>query len=143
MYLHVLRPLIKPYVTTLDWSLDSISTLGDFLLLIVALPYNLFMEWWKPHVREELRQEDTVAATRGIAPSRRVTRSTNSSSSDNTAPSNSATLRGRGNRQNSSTRTSYNGTAGPSRTVPATKQGNHARTRSAVPSRDAPMVCNR
>lgn len=142
MYLHVLRPLIKPYVSTLDWSLDLVSTLGDFLLLIIALPYNILVEWWRPSVPEELRQHATAGARQEIPSSRRVTRSRNSSNGDTVAPSKDVVgVRTRSSRQNLSTRTPYSGPAGPSKPVSTAKQDGHARTRSDISSRAAPMVC--
>lgn len=52
--MHVLRPLIKPYVATLDWTLELVNILGDFLLLIITLPYHLSLEWWRPSVIQPL-----------------------------------------------------------------------------------------
>ncbi|KDQ64222.1 hypothetical protein JAAARDRAFT_95625, partial [Jaapia argillacea MUCL 33604] len=37
IYLHVLRPIIKPHVILLDSLLEVIASLGDFLLLLVSV----------------------------------------------------------------------------------------------------------
>lgn len=51
IYIHVLRPLIKPYVATLDYALDLLHGLGDFMMLVLSLPYHLLMDWWHPKQR--------------------------------------------------------------------------------------------
>ena len=43
-----MRPLIKPYVTTLDWALENMTMVGDFIILVLSLPFNMFWSWWKP-----------------------------------------------------------------------------------------------
>ena len=46
IYLHVIRPLLKPYVSTLDAVLKFVHNLGDFILLILSLPFNSAISWW-------------------------------------------------------------------------------------------------
>ena len=46
IYLHVIRPLIKPYVSTLDAVLNFVHNLGDFVLLILSLPFSAAISWW-------------------------------------------------------------------------------------------------
>ncbi|KAI0322466.1 hypothetical protein OF83DRAFT_1046952, partial [Amylostereum chailletii] len=46
IYLHVIRPLLKPYVSTLDAVLDLIHSIGDFVLLVVSLPFQPLLSWW-------------------------------------------------------------------------------------------------
>jgi len=46
IYLHVIRPLLKPYVATLDAVLSFIHNLGDFILLLLSLPFNAAISWW-------------------------------------------------------------------------------------------------
>ena len=46
IYLHVIRPLLKPYVSTLDAVLSFIHNLGDFILLLLSLPFNAAISWW-------------------------------------------------------------------------------------------------
>ncbi|KAI0053659.1 hypothetical protein FA95DRAFT_1478992, partial [Auriscalpium vulgare] len=47
IYLHVIRPLIKPYVSTLDSILDFIHNIGDFILLVLSLPVHAVLSWWR------------------------------------------------------------------------------------------------
>jgi hypothetical protein len=46
VYLHVMRPLIKPYSTTVDALLETASLIGDFMLLLLAWPKHAFMSWY-------------------------------------------------------------------------------------------------
>jgi len=46
IYLHVIRPLLKPYVSTLDAVLKFVHNLGDFVLLILSLPFSAAISWW-------------------------------------------------------------------------------------------------
>ncbi|KAI0005094.1 hypothetical protein BJV74DRAFT_758530, partial [Russula compacta] len=46
IYLHVIRPLLKPYVSTLDAVLNFVHNLGDFILLILSLPFSAAISWW-------------------------------------------------------------------------------------------------
>ena len=46
IYLHVIRPLLKPYVSTLDAVLKFVHNLGDFILLILSLPFSAAISWW-------------------------------------------------------------------------------------------------
>ncbi|KAH9077085.1 hypothetical protein EDB83DRAFT_2348116 [Lactarius deliciosus] len=46
IYLHVIRPLLKPYVSTLDAILGFIHNLGDFVLLVLSLPFTAAISWW-------------------------------------------------------------------------------------------------
>lgn len=46
IYLHVIRPILKPYVSTLDAVLSFIHNLGDFILLLLSLPFNAAISWW-------------------------------------------------------------------------------------------------
>ncbi len=54
IYLHVIRPLLKPYVSTLDAILGFIHNLGDFVLLVLSLPFTAAISWWYgPSVDED------------------------------------------------------------------------------------------
>ena len=139
LYLHVLRPLIKPYVTTLDWSLDLTSLVGDFLLLVATLPYNLFMEWWKPPVTDTSTQEAPATSARQQEPRPKVVRSRNPSGSEIT-PSNSTAVRSRSSRQSAGTKISQNGARGVSRASSAAKQNGHSRVGSENPLKGKPKV---
>jgi hypothetical protein len=46
IYLHVIRPLLKPYVSTIDAVLNFVHNLGDFILLILSLPFTAAISWW-------------------------------------------------------------------------------------------------
>lgn len=41
VYLHILRPLVKPYAATLDSVLEFITQVGDLLFLLCAVPFHL------------------------------------------------------------------------------------------------------
>lgn len=43
-----MRPLIKPYMPLLDWALENVTTVGDFVILVLSLPFKMFWSWWKP-----------------------------------------------------------------------------------------------
>ena len=45
IYLHFMRPLIKPYVSTLDCLLDITHMLGDFVSLLIYVPISALLEW--------------------------------------------------------------------------------------------------
>ena len=79
MYLHVLRPCIKPYVATLDLSLDIVQNVGELLFLILALPYYAVTNWWnpsKPVAPEDNANHDAAAGSlREVSTSRVQTRS--------------------------------------------------------------------
>ncbi|THH04745.1 hypothetical protein EW146_g10097 [Bondarzewia mesenterica] len=47
IYLHVIRPLVKPYVSTLDSILDLIHNVGDFVLLVVSIPFYPLIAWYR------------------------------------------------------------------------------------------------
>lgn len=54
IYLHVIRPLLKPYVSTLDAIFGFIHNLGDFMLLVLSLPFTAAISWWYgPSVDED------------------------------------------------------------------------------------------
>ena len=53
IYLHVMRPLIKPYVATLDWALDSGHLFGDFIVLLISIPIGMITNWWSPSSHQE------------------------------------------------------------------------------------------
>ncbi|TFY76887.1 hypothetical protein EWM64_g7126 [Hericium alpestre] len=49
IYLHVVRPLVKPYVATLDSLLDMVHNLGDFAILVACIPLYPVIAWWRRH----------------------------------------------------------------------------------------------
>ncbi|KAI0036746.1 hypothetical protein K488DRAFT_28418, partial [Vararia minispora EC-137] len=46
IYLHVIRPFLKPYVSTLDALLDMLHSVGDFILLVLSTPLGPILSWW-------------------------------------------------------------------------------------------------
>ncbi|KAG8858035.1 hypothetical protein FRB91_010575 [Serendipita sp. 411] len=46
LVLKVLRPAIRPYVGIIDSLLHWLELAGDFLFLLLGMPYHLFMSWW-------------------------------------------------------------------------------------------------
>jgi hypothetical protein len=46
IYLHVIRPLLKPYVSTLDAVLNFVHNVGDFIILLLSLPFSAAISWW-------------------------------------------------------------------------------------------------
>ncbi|KAL5507906.1 hypothetical protein ACEPAH_5524 [Sanghuangporus vaninii] len=48
IYLHVMRPLVKPYVATLDYALELVHMLGDFITLLISIPFGFIINWWFP-----------------------------------------------------------------------------------------------
>lgn len=76
VYLHVLRPLVKPYVTTLDALLDFSHSFGDFLLLLLSIPVNYVLSIFHRHPTAE---HDDSAAVPGRDRLRRANGSTTAS----------------------------------------------------------------
>jgi len=46
IYLHLIRPLIKPYTRTLDATLDVLLMTGDFMFALSTYPIRLVLDWW-------------------------------------------------------------------------------------------------
>lgn len=81
LYLHILRPLIKPYVDTLDPLLDLARDIGDFLFALSQVPLNYVLSLcsglsW--HTEENESAADFSENTPGL--------STTRSSSDSSIP---------------------------------------------------------
>lgn len=47
LYLHLIRPIIKPYTRTLDAALELMLMVGDFLIALSIYPVRLAVQWWK------------------------------------------------------------------------------------------------
>ncbi|KAJ2915627.1 hypothetical protein MD484_g4806, partial [Candolleomyces efflorescens] len=75
IFLHILRPIIKPYTGTLDGSLDLIRMTGDFIFALSAFPIHSAITWW--HNRNKHRQEgsdsESEASSRSSTPAARAT----------------------------------------------------------------------
>ncbi|KAG1755416.1 hypothetical protein EDB19DRAFT_2034139 [Suillus lakei] len=88
LYLHILRPLIKPYVDTLDPLLDLARDIGDFLFALSQVPLNYVLSLcsglpW--HTEENESAVDHSENTSGL--------STTRSSSDSSIPIRSVAIR--------------------------------------------------
>ncbi|KAF9450148.1 hypothetical protein P691DRAFT_644466, partial [Macrolepiota fuliginosa MF-IS2] len=46
IYLHIIRPFLKPYTSTVDQLLDFAHVVGDVALGLAALPFIYIVEWW-------------------------------------------------------------------------------------------------
>ena len=46
IYLHLIRPIIKPYTGTLDAMLQLLLLVGDFVFALSTYPLHLALEWW-------------------------------------------------------------------------------------------------
>ncbi|KAF7294181.1 hypothetical protein HMN09_01146500 [Mycena chlorophos] len=49
IFLHVIRPLLRPYAATLDAVADVGRIFGDAAFLVVAYPFNIVSEWWNTY----------------------------------------------------------------------------------------------
>ncbi|KAJ6610380.1 hypothetical protein B0H10DRAFT_1656727, partial [Mycena sp. CBHHK59/15] len=46
IYLHVIRPLLKPYTSTMDAVFDVARMFGDIVFLLSTYPFYLASTWW-------------------------------------------------------------------------------------------------
>ncbi|KAJ7682117.1 hypothetical protein DFH06DRAFT_964145, partial [Mycena polygramma] len=46
IFLHVIRPLLRPYTSTLDAFSDVGRMFGDIIFLLMAYPFRLVSSWW-------------------------------------------------------------------------------------------------
>ncbi|KAI0939848.1 hypothetical protein AcV5_001123 [Taiwanofungus camphoratus] len=61
IYLHVFRPVIKPYAATMDSCLELAFSLGDFLLLVSSLPIQVIMGYfkqWSSSAKDPISKDD-------------------------------------------------------------------------------------
>ncbi|KAI1796091.1 hypothetical protein LXA43DRAFT_1079686 [Ganoderma leucocontextum] len=53
VFLHVIRPIIKPYTVPLDALCDTVASFGDLLILVASIPVNyvlgFYRRWWKAY----------------------------------------------------------------------------------------------
>ncbi|RDB19929.1 hypothetical protein Hypma_012948 [Hypsizygus marmoreus] len=63
IFLHIIRPLLKPYTPTLDMLLDLFCMVGDILFVIVSLPIHFVVMWWRNSVfySDEVLDSETEA----------------------------------------------------------------------------------
>ncbi|KAF9462006.1 hypothetical protein BDZ94DRAFT_1195247 [Collybia nuda] len=50
IFLHIIRPLLKPYTATLDICLDFVCMIGDIIFALVTLPLQPVLSWWQKSV---------------------------------------------------------------------------------------------
>ncbi|KAK7054006.1 hypothetical protein R3P38DRAFT_2853859 [Favolaschia claudopus] len=46
IFLHILRPLLRPYTATLDALSDVVRMFGDIIFLMLSYPFQLAASWW-------------------------------------------------------------------------------------------------
>ncbi|KZT29362.1 hypothetical protein NEOLEDRAFT_1160504 [Neolentinus lepideus HHB14362 ss-1] len=46
IYLHVIRPLLKPYAPLLDSMLEAAALFGGLLIMLVSIPVQSVTSWW-------------------------------------------------------------------------------------------------
>jgi len=74
--MNVLRPTIRPYTGIIDASLHWLELGGDFIFLVIYLPYDMFISWWnsspedsKPVLdSQETAQDSSSASTATHSP---------------------------------------------------------------------------
>ncbi|KAJ7068847.1 hypothetical protein C8F01DRAFT_1119506 [Mycena amicta] len=49
IFLHVIRPLLRPYTATLDAVADVGRSFGDLIFLLLAYPFRVVAEWWNTY----------------------------------------------------------------------------------------------
>ncbi|KAH9844345.1 uncharacterized protein C8Q71DRAFT_732208 [Rhodofomes roseus] len=68
IYLHVLRPVIKPYTSTLDILLEAGHMIGDFVLLAASIPVNSVLAHWRKWThsdKDPFHEDDSLREKRG------------------------------------------------------------------------------
>lgn len=50
IFLHILRPLLKPYTPTLDVVLDFACMIGDIIFTLSMLPIRVVLSWWEKSI---------------------------------------------------------------------------------------------
>lgn len=63
IFLHLLRPLLKPYTPTLDLLLDFVRMVGDVFFTMVTIPVNFVPTWWWSFMFSE---ENSDSETKGV-----------------------------------------------------------------------------
>jgi hypothetical protein len=55
IFLHIVRPVLKPYAPTIDFVLEHTASIGDFIALLISIPVEIFASYlpksW--HANEE------------------------------------------------------------------------------------------
>ncbi|KAJ7784087.1 hypothetical protein B0H16DRAFT_1708832 [Mycena metata] len=64
IYLHVIRPVLKPYTSTIDALSDVARMFGDIVFLLLTYPFHLVSTWW--HAAFAHREPVEEEADRGL-----------------------------------------------------------------------------
>ena len=66
IFLHLLRPLLKPYTPTLDLLLDFVRMVGDIFFTMVTIPVNFVAtSWWSSMFSNEENSDSEAKGIRG------------------------------------------------------------------------------
>ena len=63
IYLHVIRPMIKPYTATLDALLETTGLIGEFILILLDWPVHAAISWYRRWATSESGLEDELQDT--------------------------------------------------------------------------------
>ncbi|KXN89513.1 hypothetical protein AN958_05675 [Leucoagaricus sp. SymC.cos] len=63
IYLHIIRPFLKPYTSMIDQLLDFAHVVGDVVFGLAALPFIYVIEWWRRRFGAEPETLDTETET--------------------------------------------------------------------------------
>ena len=65
IYLHLVRPIIKPYTRTLDATLELLLMVGDFVFALSTYPLHLALQWWHKRFGAYYEPLETEQDTQG------------------------------------------------------------------------------
>jgi hypothetical protein len=70
IYLHIIRPFLKPYTSAVDQLLDFTRVVGDVVLGLAALPFLYITEWWQRRfgTEPECLDTETEASSSPLSP---------------------------------------------------------------------------
>ncbi|TEB23795.1 hypothetical protein FA13DRAFT_1797822 [Coprinellus micaceus] len=63
IFLHIVRPVIKPYTTTMDGTLELLRMTGDFLFALSAYPVHIGKAWWRRRFGPKIEAYDSDSET--------------------------------------------------------------------------------
>ncbi|KAK0207025.1 hypothetical protein DFS33DRAFT_1318531 [Desarmillaria ectypa] len=89
IYLHVIRPLLKPYTASVDALLDLVRMFGDIMFVLSAFPIRYIHAWWC-HIRPSILDQ-YVSIRQRVRPTA-PDEATTTSSSMRSASSSTSTL---------------------------------------------------
>ncbi|KAG5648712.1 hypothetical protein DXG03_000059 [Asterophora parasitica] len=70
IFLHVIRPFVKPHTQTIDMLLDLARMVGDITVAVLAVPLELGFTWWKSFIfcNEEVLDSEVESTRRRATP---------------------------------------------------------------------------